>query len=199
MIHTGETYTRDENPDWRVRIYYDEIAGAPHEEWDMVAGSHNHRNVITLWDHRGPNGWMRNLRDDEYAKYLPSDGIVIGLDYAESVHGPGTGHMRPHASDSPSDWDGYFHVTEAHWREIMGDTPFTPEKVREALELDCKVITDWMRGQVYGWQLERKTVWTNDRGKTMTTWEPEDSCWGYYGLDEWDRMADEGFDAIPSE
>lgn len=202
MIETGQVYEKDEYPGWRVSIYYDEDASAPQADWDMIAGAHDYRDTIRTWGPTGLPGSTSVFRDvyghdgmdaEELSEYIPDDGVVIGLRYHAGYD------ICPHESDDPTDWDGYFYVRQKHWESIMGDKPMTPEAVREALADDCKVIRAWIEGQVYGWVLEKETVWTNEDGRTRTTWEDEDSCWGYYGLDEWDRMADEGFGRIPNE
>lgn len=59
----------------------------------------------------------------------------------------------------------------------------------------------WREGEVYGWVVEERVTWTTPRRTqlkitgnigalvtgpdTMTTWEQVDSCWGFYGLDDY--------------
>jgi hypothetical protein len=42
----------------------------------------------------------------------------------------------------------------------------------------------YCEGDVWGWVVEKNVTWSADDDRDdMSTWEHEDSCWGYYGSD----------------
>ena len=218
---TVATYISTSDPEHRVVIEYDQHPGYGPFEWDTWLscyagkghdGKERRHYSIHLW-HPDSDGtlpgesimldsWQRvsDLDDDELADLMPTSGTIIGLDYW------GGNHLRVNDSPDPRDWDGYFHITEAHWRALMGDDErgrtYTSREahLRETLAGDCESATAWITGDVLAWRLERAETWTNERtGQTRTTWETVEAVCGYYGTD--DRtitdMVHEGFDMRP--
>lgn len=50
----------------------------------------------------------------------------------------------------------------------------------------------WDEGDVWSWEIQRRVRWMREDGDdTMETWEPEDSCGGYYGRDYAEEQARE--------
>ena len=141
---------------------------------------------------------VHDLDDEELAEYIPTDGTVIGLDYS------GGDYLRVSDSPDPRDWDGYFHITEAHWRALHGEPMTYTEReahLRRGLAADCAAATAWINGDVYAWRLEHAETWTNNTtGQTRTTWETADSCGGYYVTQpsEWDDIVVDAFGHRPA-
>jgi hypothetical protein len=69
----------------------------------------------------------------------------------------------------------YWYVTydPAAWREYVG----APEG-----SVDMSEYRAYCEGDVWGWVVEKRVTWhADDDRDDMDTWEPVDSCWGYYG------------------
>ena len=82
----------------------------------------------------------------------------------------------------------YWYVTydTARWRAHVG----APEHSVSMAEYRA-----WCEGDVWGYSVERKVTWqrTDAPGKTMQTWETEDSCFGFYGYEYARESALEAF------
>jgi hypothetical protein len=71
----------------------------------------------------------------------------------------------------------YWYITydSAAWREWCG----APEG-----SADMSEYRAYCEGDVWGWVVEKNVTWSADDDRDdMSTWEHEDSCWGYYGSD----------------
>lgn len=61
-------------------------------------------------------------------------------------------------------------------------------------------VQAWRDGEVYGYAVERLTTWrqvepATAEPVTMTTWEPVESVWGFYGWEWAESSAREAFAA----
>ena len=92
-------------------------------------------------------------------------------------------------------WDagqiGEVVVTRKSMKEMWGISYLTKkntEMLTNAVEAEIEQLTQWLNGEVYGYQLfETKTCILNE-----THEEEIDSCWGYYGYDpETNGISDE--------
>lgn len=85
-------------------------------------------------------------------------------------------------------WDsgqvGYIYATPDRVSREWGDGPDARDKAKACLEAEVKVYDQFLRGDVYGYQIE------NDSGEVL------DSCWGYYGQDECESESKGAADAI---
>ena len=193
---TLDTYYNKDHPGFRVRTVPDYDADAPHLDWDTYAGNHVLRNAIVTWSPSGLPGSVHafhnyygnpdGVSSIELAECIPSDGVVVGFDYTPGYD------ITVAVSRDPAAWDGYVHVPERSWRLLMGDDPagwtYTSREraARSGLAGDFMAISAWIRGEVFGWILERETEWTNAAGGTRTTWEWVNSCHGCYAYDPGD-------------
>mgnify|MGYP006883104476 CR=1 FL=1 len=74
-------------------------------------------------------------------------------------------------------WDsgklGFIYVTQKQAMERMGWKSITPKRKKQLLEIleaEIKVLDQYIRGEVYGFEHNKPN-------------EEEDSCWGFYGDD----------------
>jgi len=161
--------------DFRVRLEQDpDITEAPdHDGQGYVvevtySGHSEVRNTGDYGDH-GPDfelGWLLARTRNDYE---------LVERYLRIFHGA--------ASFDHTHWDRdsemFFIVTETQalawgvatedWHRLAGWTRETWEQHRD--------------GDVYGYVVEERQVWTNARGDEMETWEHVDSCWGFYGYE----------------
>lgn len=76
------------------------------------------------------------------------------------------------------DRDGTVYLTydPAAWREHVG---------APAGSVNMSEYRAWCEGDVWGWVVEKRVTWHADDEdiEDRDTWEPVDSCWGYYGSD----------------
>jgi len=212
------TYTTEQHPDYRVVIRYEDPHGSGPWEWDTWLSCYNGRSPkhqhssVNVWNPErnqslpeqsvvlGHYTSVHDLDDDELAEYMPTDGTIIGLDYS------GGEYVRVSDSTDPREWDGYFHITEAHWLALMGPdssegwTYTSRERhLRRGLSGCCDDATAWITGEVFGWHLEKRERWTNDEtGEHRYEWEYVEGCGGYYGQEEIPRMVEEAFGGVPS-
>jgi len=202
------TYTDDDYPGYRVVIEYDEYPENPIEDSDNYLSCFPNHNAITLWNvsrnHTLPTAheWRdaADMEPDELAENLPNDGTVIGLEYS------GGEYLAVSDSRYPSTWDGYFHITEAHWRALMGSTgpeatTYTAREtfLRGVLASECAGVTGWMQGDVFGYRVEHIEGWTNRKGETKDEWETIDSCCGYFGTGEIPYMLEEAWWSVRAD
>lgn len=108
---------------------------------------------------------------------------------------------------STDEWQYVTFDTQA-WRDQVGITEEYLQRQREVHGVDPEgsgfanmdEYLAWCEGEVYGWAIERKQRWLpvdDDDEITsltdMTTWEEEDSCYGYYGHDVAMGAAEQAF------
>lgn len=212
-------YVNPHDPEYRVIIERQDWTNQGPWDWDTWLHCFSHKgsddkpryhNSVYVWNKSfdgalpnqqvllGTYTTVRDLDDDDLAEYLPTDGTVIGLHYW-----PGN-YVTVSDSTDPREWDGYFHVTDAHWRALHGEPmPYTAREahLRRGLKADCEAATAWINGEVYAWALQHREQWTNDRtGATRSEWETVEGCGGYYAVGKtWlADMVIEAFDARPS-
>lgn len=222
--HDATAWVSTTDPNYRVIIERQDSTGNDPFDWDTwlscyagrdYAGKPRRHRSLHLWNasrnHSLPDQQVvlgtyttvHDLDDDELDEYLPADGTIIGLDYY------GGDSLSVSDSTDPREWDGYFHITEAHWLALMGPSSregwtYTSREahLRRGLAADCANVTAWINGEVYGWALERRDTWTNDRtGTQRDEWETVESCGGYYAVERsWlDDLVIEAFSCRPRE
>jgi hypothetical protein len=166
---------------WRAVIVLDEDAEPPYDEgstpilaWSYREGLHA-RQVTEITPYRVPPTIVAALLrwhndTDLFERYLR---MFHGT---TSVEWRSTDHMDFVTFDS-ADWRESVDQTAetAAWLAAQGATPRTTSTMAEFLA--------WCEGDVWGFVIEEEVTWqrTDGRDITMMTWEPVDSCWGYYG------------------
>jgi hypothetical protein len=86
----------------------------------------------------------------------------------------------------------YITYDDARWREAVGAEPGSAS---------LEEYKAWAEGEVFGWVVEKRVRWNRAEPEdgpddTMDTWEPEDSCGGFYGLDYAEKCALEALDGF---
>lgn len=113
-------------------------------------------------------------RMDEIKEGL-EDGSLIGAPIFAYVHGEATISM---GSGFSCPWDsgqsGFVYTERKKALEEFS----TEEAVLECLESEVKIFDNYLRGDVFGWVVEKNG-------------EEVDSCWGFYGTDDIGYMVDE--------
>lgn len=172
----------------RIEIYYDESPGSTPRDWSNVG-------TMVCW-HRGydlgdrqPEGRERDALErgglrllTRYLTMWSEATVVIPLglyDHSGLTMYAGGG---PHAFDSAG-WDsgtvGFIFDTPAG-REECG-TPL--DRIEEVLRDEIDVYDQFLRGDVYGYVVAPNS-------------EEEESCWGFYGIDDVKQEAESIADSI---
>jgi hypothetical protein len=166
----------------RLEIQQDSASSNPRTEQDC-----NLANVITLGNQRryvkidedcGPlaYGWYHFAGRDA--------GIDLFIRWARIMHGVVAVEENPH--------DG----ARSIWYVMpdkLAETTWTAEKV---IESEIREYRMWASGEVYGHIIEKAVRWQRcgtTEDESMTTWEHEDSCWGYIGREYAEEAAREAF------
>lgn len=90
----------------------------------------------------------------------------------------------------------YTYVTydSARWREYVGLTEEYLAEHGRKYTVSLDEYRAWCEGDVYGYVVEKNVTWTADDNRNeMSTWEHEDSCFGFYGYDWAVQAAKEAF------
>lgn len=176
----SDNYKQETHGDYTVTVFYDEAAewNDP-RQWDnlgtMVCG---HRDYI-LGDVQVRPGERWEAPDD-VAVILP-----LGLiDHSGISMYVGAG---AHACD-PGGWDsgtvGVIYVTSADIvREYGEDTPENRKRAEEVMELEVRTYDQWMRGDVYGYRVERESKTCPCCGVNPGP-ETIEACSGYFDADD---------------
>ena len=147
--------------DRRVIVMYDESPECPLASWDTGCTFHWLQSV-PWWNSEGTGNY--SLDDIVDPKIRPSQAIMFSL--TEQRDG---NHYCVETQSGEARVDGYVIPPD--------DCEDPQEYVKSVLE----VLTLWSTGECYWWREESRVVWTNKNGDTRHTWEPQDSCSGYYG------------------
>lgn len=136
----------------------------PQEDTDTVTAD---TIIAAIQDHSFPvvSRWLRIFH-----------GASVVLPLYELLHGITTGDPTDTA---PA--DGYSGVTfdTPTTRKVIGQA--TPDEMARMLTSDVDTWTEWARGDVYGWIIQRGNR-DSEYGE-IHEWEDEDSCWGFIGED----------------
>lgn len=191
----GYEYDVEENGDYRCKIVLDESPEPPYDD---------SQSPILRLDLRYPqhatfvdSGSMRPHEEDDY--------IINAINHWQT---------KPSDSDWPlfekylrAFWgvtqietfssNDYWYITydSVPWRRAIGfDGTVAPLDGGQGTATLTE-YENWVNGEVYGWIVEKKVTWrrvdttTDDPAylETMTKWEHVDSCFGYYGDDNYLR------------
>lgn len=93
-------------------------------------------------------------------------------------------------------WDagqvGYIYMTHDQVKKEYGKvTPETLKKADELMDAEVKTYDQYLRGDVYGYRVLKPTKYTSEEGNSITSDDDVDSVWGFYGMDEAKKAADE--------
>lgn len=144
-------------------------------------------NVIALSSEaaRMADRRVRIVREDMPAR--PSAAMDLVFQEAESESSvPGDALYRWKLDGGPRGKPVWFFTTEDRCRRF-GATPsggWDQAALSDMAESEKKVWADWLDGNVFGWVAE---AWDPARREFVA----EDSCWGYYGLDEIYQVVEE--------
>jgi hypothetical protein len=188
-----ETITREDRPGWRARIQIDISAGEP---WgDALAPA-----LVVPYDSKPYFG--REV-------YVPADAdsLLSVLRWYVERHGVHDGtdlftrylHMwcGTTADGSHSTRDGLVLVFDTpDWRSHVG---LTDDHLPANLSGELAEWRAYFDGEIYGVTVERHrtgaVTWDDGTPDSIETWEPVESCWGFFGSEyaesEARRMLDE--------
>ena len=161
-----------------IKVYPDEEPLSPREDDNL--------GVMVFW-HRHYNLGDRQVKPGEYPSVsaieesLAAEGAAVVLPlylFDHSGISIATDSGPFHMADSAGwDWGqvGYIYTTAEALRKEYGVAEVTEEvkqRARAVLEGEVKVYDQYLRGEVYGWEV------LDPQGEVL------DSCWGYFGLDD---------------
>ena len=149
--------------DRRVIILHDDIPECPLDSWETGCTFHWLESA-PWWDKEGTGGY--SLDDIVDPKIRPGRAIMFSV--TEQRDG---NHYCIEGQHDGTSVDGYI---------IPPDDATDP---REYVKGVLDTLTAWATGESYWWREEHRVTWTNDDGDTRHTWEPDDSCSGYYGTE----------------
>jgi hypothetical protein len=167
------------------------------DEWVLDLVELDRRELEENWAHMKGINWIglssEELKEKEMecARWIHQrvqrelDQRFIMLPLYAYEHGGITFSTGPFSDPWASGQIGYIYVSKAKVREEYGWKVITAKRhaqIREYLDNEVKVYDQWVRGDVYGYELVE--VWQCGccEGKSE---EITDSCWGFYGSD-WD-------------
>jgi hypothetical protein len=78
-------------------------------------------------------------------------------------------------------------VTDMRVRKHLGETVATTPRVWQNLYGELKDYDDFVRGEVYGYVVEKSETWRKDSDpdEERQDWEEVESCWGFIGESEY--------------
>lgn len=166
---------------FKVKIYYDSDPQSP-REWDNLGTMVCWHRRYNLGDEQPTEGvidWMRevvcNLTGEDHDD--PNEvfnNLVIALPLYLYDHSGITMSTGPFSCPWDSGQVGYIYVTnekakkEYSWKKL---TAARRKKIEDHLRHEAEVYDQFLRGDVYGYQIEDKD------GIEI------DSCWGFFGSD----------------
>lgn len=147
--------------DRRVIVMYDESPECPLDSWDTGCTFH-WLGSVPWWNREGTGDY--SLDDIVEPRIRPANAIMFSV--TEQRDG---NHYYTETQHGEARVDGYI---------IPPDYTTDPQEYVQSV-LD--ILTAWSTGECYWWREESRVTWTNDNGDTRHTWEPQESCSGYYG------------------
>jgi hypothetical protein len=193
----------------RVRIIQDSDPGNPREERDNLGTIVCFHRRYDLGDEHPrchPEEWRRSLADSLVGGFktwladIPAENIQKALDKHLCVMLPlylyDHGGLTISTGSFSCRWDsGQVGWIYCDWEKARENYPGCPdEEVQErtlaCLEAGVKTYDQYLRGEVYGYQIEEREPPCECCGRAMD-WDVVDSCWRFYG-DDWktNGMAD---------
>lgn len=165
-------YKRFEWQGYVVEINYDESAGDPREDMDLLG---------TWYVPHPPRGcdWSSNNANEEDAENAPVKLPLYALD-----HSLVTVRSTPFGVSWDSWCAGCLYVTAETMKKEYGDDPEAMEHALSCLEGEIELFDDWLNSRVYYFVLRDKD------GKEL------DSVGGYYGESAVDEILSECLYAI---
>lgn len=143
----------------------DRMSWRPREDADDQANSAT--IVDAIQDHAFPviSRWLRIFH-----------GATVVLPLYEGTDGLSTGEADDTAG--PDEYRGVTFDTPAT-RKAIGQA--SPDEMARMLTSDVDTWSEWARGEVYGWVIQRGEI--DEDGETVWDESGDDSCWGFIG--EW--------------
>ena len=147
--------------DRRVIVMYDESPECPLDSWDTGCTFHWLQSA-PWWNREGTGDY--SLDDIVDPKIRPANAVMFSVTEQR---------------------DGNYYCVETQRGEARVDGYVIPpddcEDPQEYVKSVLEVLTLWSTGECDWWREESRVVWTNENGDTRHTWEPQESCSGYYG------------------
>lgn len=204
-------YLREKTTDeiYRLKVEYDDWAESP-REWDNLCTIFSQRGNWDIGDKgfsypkdEAPNKYEEYKERQERGEIFmvpiyvyEHSGMTISLSSFGDPWDSGVGaFIFVEKKKVFAELDG---VTEENWRQ----------KAYKAMEQEVDIYDQYIRGEVYGWYIEKAEEIKHKRksdGKTWTSieWEHEDGCGGYYGDPEESGLFDDAvgnrFDYVEEE
>jgi len=150
---------------YKLTIEQDTICDSPREDDNLGTMACSHRNYV-LGD------------KDASVDDVPEDAVCLNLHIYE--HGGITMNTTGFYCPLDSSTVGCIYVTREKAREWLGSA-ITDGHIENALQNEVAVYDQWLRGDVYQYQLETLDTCPTCEHEHSTT---EDSCAGFYG-DNW--------------
>lgn len=158
-----------------VKVHYDPDPLNPREDWDNLSTfaffHRRYRNESDI-DHRDHPS-LEDMRE-----YIESKNGLNALCVPVYLYSHSGDTVNTTGFSCP--WDsgqiGFAYVTREQAREWYGWKRITKKReqqILEALEGEVKVFDQFIRGEVYGYEVK------DEKGNTL------DSCWGYFGKEEY--------------
>jgi hypothetical protein len=165
----------DISPTLRIRIEYDDDPMSP-AEWDNVGQiAYSDRSRNTLGTEGVDSERMREIQEGLH------DGSLIGLPVYAYVHGGSTISTGAFSCQWDSGQSGFVYCTKEKAIAEFGKKILTAkvrEKVLKCLTGQVDTFAEYLRGEVYGYIIERVT---RDEDDDITDTEELSSCWGFFG------------------
>lgn len=162
---------------YRVRIERDDSPFSP-REWDNLGTIGIYHRRYNLSDEGAPV-------DVEGARNLEENYQYFSLPIYMYDHSGITISTEPFSCPWDSGRVGLIFVSLADVEKEYGEITDEVEKsVYRVLKGEVETFDQYLRGDVWGYVVEKAKVYTAEDGDTITEWEHVDSCWGFFGEEE---------------
>lgn len=163
--------------EYRLKIVQDDDPWSP-REWDNLGTMAFFHKRYNLGDTDGP-------QDVEGAIYIEESDQYISLPVYMYDHSGITISTSPFGCRWDSGKLGIIYVSKQDIKEEYGDcSEETVEKVLERLNGEVETYDQYLRGDIWGYVVEKSKVYTAEDGDQILQWETVDSCWGFFGYEE---------------
>src|SRR4029077_4493400 len=157
-----------EKDGWKVEVFLDQDAQSP-DDWDNLA-TFVHTTDYTFGEPK-TRRYYEDRRDGAYIRALSifGDDVAGVLPVYIAEHGPQLSMWPTEAEHA----NGVLYTTHKRLNELCGEDPkyHAREWVEEALKGEAEVWRQYLEGDVWGYNVTRPDG------------SPDDSCWGFYGLE----------------
>jgi hypothetical protein len=162
---------------YRLRVEHDDSPFSP-REWDNLGTIGIYHRRYSLSDEGAPV-------DVEGARNLEDNPQYISLPIYMYDHSGITISTSPFSCPWDSGRVGLIFVSKQNIEKEYGEiTDEVLESVYRVLNGEVETFDQYLRGDIWGFVVEKEKVYTAEDGDQIVQWEHVDSCCGFFGEEE---------------